>query len=56
MVHIEFARGVKENVIPDVQLTRSKDESNGRAFFYFQNPHALEEGFRVWMRPFAVLT
>ncbi|MBO9998759.1 MAG: photosystem II reaction center protein Psb28 [Cyanobacteria bacterium SID2] len=45
MAHIEFARGVKENVIPDVRLTRSKDGSNGRAFFYFQNPNALEEGF-----------
>ena len=32
----------KEDVIPDVRLTRSKDGSNGTAVFYFQNPRALD--------------
>lgn len=38
---IQFTRGVDENVIPDVRITRSRDGSNGKATFYFQNPTAL---------------
>ncbi|MBF2028890.1 MAG: photosystem II reaction center protein Psb28 [Oscillatoriales cyanobacterium C42_A2020_001] len=38
---IQFARGIDEDVIPDVRITRSKDGSNGTATFYFQNPKAL---------------
>lgn len=45
MARIEFAKGVKEEVVPDVRLTRSKDGSNGRAIFYFQNPQALDPEF-----------
>ncbi|HEY9850939.1 MAG TPA: photosystem II reaction center protein Psb28 [Leptolyngbyaceae cyanobacterium] len=41
MAEIQFSRGVKEDVIPDVKITRSKDGSNGTATFYFQNPSAL---------------
>jgi photosystem II protein len=41
MAQIEFSRGVIEEVIPDVRLTRSKDGTNGTATFYFQNPSAL---------------
>jgi photosystem II protein len=41
MAEIQFSRGVTEDVIPDVRLTRSKDGSNGTATFYFQNPKAL---------------
>lgn len=44
MAEIQFARGVNEEVIPDVRLTRSKDGSNGTATFYFQNPKVLSEG------------
>jgi photosystem II protein len=41
MAQIQFARGIDEEVIPDVRLTRSRDGSNGKATFYFQNPTAL---------------
>ncbi|MGF1523637.1 MAG: photosystem II reaction center protein Psb28 [Leptolyngbyaceae cyanobacterium] len=49
MAHIEFARGVVEEVIPDVRLTRSPDGRDGTATFYFDNPKALsqEEGVEV---------
>ncbi len=42
---IQFAKGIDEKVIPDVRLTRSKDGSNGAAFFYFDNPDALAQDF-----------
>lgn len=41
MAKIQFSRGVTEDVVPDVRLTRSKDGTNGQAIFYFQNPRAL---------------
>ena len=44
MAQIQFARGIDEEVIPDVRLTRSRDGSNGTATFYFQNPKALGSG------------
>jgi photosystem II protein len=44
MAEIQFSRGVAEEVVPDIRLTRSKDGTNGTATFYFQNPKALDEG------------
>ncbi len=44
MAQIQFSRGVNEEVIPDVRLTRSRDGSNGTATFYFQNPKVLNSG------------
>lgn len=41
MAEIQFSRGVSEDAIPDVRLTRSKDGSNGQAIFYFEKPKAL---------------
>lgn len=41
MAEIQFSRGVTEDVIPDVRLTRSRDGSNGTATFYFEKPKAL---------------
>ncbi len=41
MARIQFTRGIDEDTIPDVRLTRSRDGSNGTATFYFQNPKAL---------------
>ena len=41
MAQIQFSRGIDEEVIPDVRLTRSRDGSNGTATFYFQNPKVL---------------
>lgn len=39
---IQFSRGIDEEIIPDVRLTRSKDGSSGTATFRFDNPKALE--------------
>lgn len=41
MAQIQFSRGIAEDVVPDVRLTRAKDGSNGTATFYFLNPEAL---------------
>ena len=39
---IEFIRGLAENSVPDVRLTRSKDGSTGTAIFFFENPDVFE--------------
>ncbi len=44
MAEIQFIRGVNEEIVPDVRLTRSKDGTNGRAYFYFDNPKIVQEG------------
>jgi photosystem II protein len=41
MASIQFARGVDEEVVPDVRLTRAKDGGTGKATFYFESPKAL---------------
>ncbi len=41
---IQFIRGVDEEVIPDVRLTRAVDGSTGRAIFVFENPDIVQEG------------
>ena len=41
MAQIQFSRGIDEEVVPDVRLTRSRDGSNSTATFYFENPKAL---------------
>lgn len=43
MAVIQFSRGINEDVIPDVRLTRSRDGSNGTATFYFEKPNALSQ-------------
>lgn len=45
MAQIEFVRGIKEEVVPQIRMTSSKDGSNGRAFFIFEQPNALEPDF-----------
>lgn len=47
MAHIEFTRGVKEDVVPDVRLTRAPDGRDGTATFYFENPKAFEDELEV---------
>ncbi|MBD0334574.1 MAG: photosystem II reaction center protein Psb28 [Cyanobacteria bacterium Co-bin13] len=48
MAEIQFARGIAEEVIPDVKLTRAKDGTNGTATFYFDYPKALsQEGVEI---------
>lgn len=44
MAEIQFSRGVNEEVVPDVRLTRAKDGGSGRATFYFDNPKVVQEG------------
>jgi photosystem II 13kDa protein len=44
MAEIQFVRGVNEEVVPDVRLTRARDGSNGKAYFTFENPQILQEG------------
>ena len=41
MAKIEFSRGLTEETVPDVRLTRSKDGSTGTATFYFESPKIL---------------
>ena len=43
MAKIQFSRGIDEEAVPDVRLTRSRDGSNGMATFYFENPKALSQ-------------
>lgn len=42
MAQIQFFRGIAEEVVPDVSLTRSRDGSSGTARFYFDQPKALD--------------
>ncbi len=44
MARIEFARGIVEQSIPDVRLTRSRDGSNGQAIFRFEESEILDSG------------
>ncbi len=48
MAEMQFSRGVKEDVVPEIRITRAKDLSDGTATFYFDKPKALvEEGGEV---------
>ncbi|NES86523.1 MAG: photosystem II reaction center protein Psb28 [Moorea sp. SIO2B7] len=38
MAEIQFSRGITEEVVPKVRLTRAKDGSSGTATFYFEDP------------------
>lgn len=40
---IQFSRGIDEDAIPDVRLTRSRDGSQGTATFLFREPKALAD-------------
>ncbi|QSJ19502.1 photosystem II reaction center protein Psb28 [Nostoc sp. UHCC 0702] len=44
MAKIQFSRGLDEEVIPDVRLTRSRDGGQGTAKFIFENPKILDQG------------
>ena len=41
MAEIQFSKGVAEEVIPDVKVTRSKTGNSGTATFYFEDPKIL---------------
>jgi photosystem II 13kDa protein len=42
MAQIQFSRGINEEVVPDVRITRARDDSSGTATFYFDSPKALD--------------
>nr|BDA97234.1 photosystem II protein W [Cryptomonas borealis] len=42
MAVIQFIRGVNENIVPVITLTRSRDGDTGTATFRFLNPRVLE--------------
>lgn len=41
MAEIQFSRGVKEAVIPEVKVTRSKSGNQSTATFFFESPQAF---------------
>ena len=41
MAEIQFSEGLREESVPNVKLTRSKDGSSGKAIFYFDSPTFL---------------
>jgi photosystem II protein len=41
MATIQFSRGMDEDSVPEVRLTRSKSGTQGTATFIFQSPKAL---------------
>ncbi|MCZ0903309.1 photosystem II reaction center protein Psb28 [Microcoleus sp. HI-ES] len=41
MAKIQFSRGIDEDAVPEVRLTRSKSGAQGTATFIFENPKAL---------------
>ncbi|MDJ0589724.1 MAG: photosystem II reaction center protein Psb28 [Pleurocapsa sp. MO_226.B13] len=43
MAEIQFARGVVEEVIPDIKVTRSKTGNSGTATFFFEDPKILSK-------------
>ena len=43
MAEIQFARGLAEDTIPDVKVTRSKTGNSGTATFYFEDPKILSK-------------
>nr|WCH56215.1 photosystem II protein psb28 [Calliblepharis sp.] len=42
MANIQFIQGINETIIPEIQLTRSKDGSTGTATFRFNDPDILK--------------
>jgi photosystem II protein len=43
MAQIQFSKGLTEEIVPDVRLTRSRDGLKGTATFYFNSPRILEK-------------
>nr|YP_009297658.1 photosystem II protein W [Hildenbrandia rivularis]AOM67202.1 photosystem II protein W [Hildenbrandia rivularis] len=42
MAAIQFIKGIDEEIVPDVHLTRSRDGSTGTAIFRFSKPRILD--------------
>ena len=45
--HIQFIKGIDENVLPDIRLTRSRDGSTGTATFRFKNANILDKSLAL---------
>jgi photosystem II protein len=43
MAEIQFSKGVTEETIPDIRVTRSRTGNSGTATFYFEFPKILSE-------------
>ncbi|HLO86563.1 MAG TPA: photosystem II reaction center protein Psb28 [Nostocaceae cyanobacterium] len=46
MAKIQFARGVEEDAVPEVRLTRSRTGNSATASFTFYNPKILSQDSR----------
>ena len=44
MAEIQLTRGIKEQDVPEVRLTRAKNKSSGTATFIFTDPTVFKEG------------
>ena len=43
MAEIQFSRGITEEIVPDIKVTRSKTGNSGTATFYFEDPKILSK-------------
>ena len=43
MAKIQFSRGVTEDTVPQIRVTRSKTGNSGTATFYFEDPQILSK-------------
>ena len=43
MAEIQFSRGVMEDTVPQIRVTRSKTGNSGTATFYFEDPKILSK-------------
>jgi photosystem II protein len=43
MAQIQFSRGVSEEAVPDIRVTRSRTGNTGTATFYFESPQILSQ-------------
>ena len=43
MAEIQFSRGVSEDTVPQIRVTRSKTGNSGTATFYFEDPKILSK-------------
>lgn len=43
MAKIQFSRGVNEDAVPQIRVTRSKTGNSGTATFYFEDPQILSK-------------
>ena len=41
--NIQFSKGVPEDAVPDIKVTRSRNLDGGKAIFYFEAPKALDQ-------------